>query len=201
MACVTSIDLRVALAPEATYRTLVERPAPTSWRCVCSRPLLTLIVLAVCLPLSATHTVTLKLITLTAVGWSFVLVVQFGLAMFTVGAARGRSVSLTRALELWFLGHVPYTAWLLVVPVLSVTGAWMQPLLGLTFVVPVVWSTLVETAYCRAVLHSTPADARRRVALHQALMLAIVVAMVLWAVGGPNNLVAFGSRMAVRLRG
>jgi Na+/phosphate symporter len=66
--------------------------------------------------------------------------------------------------------------------------------MGLSVVVPLVWTTSIVSAFCRVVLGLSPAAARRRVALHLVLVVCVGGAVVVWAAGGPAALLSYGLR-------
>ena len=171
-----------------------------SWGRVAARLILTALLLGVVVPIMATHTVTIQLVAVSALAWCFVPIAQLLMAMLTIVPARGRTVSVARALDLWFAGHLPYTAWLLLLPVIvRVSAAAQIDLVVITFAAAIVWATSVEIAFARVVLGDPPATARRRVVLHQALMLGLVGAGVLWAAGGVAPITSFIARTVARL--
>jgi hypothetical protein len=196
-----SPDLQVALNPETSYRRLVAEGGEPSWLRVAARLAVLTLTFAVIVPIMATHAVTMSLVGLSALAWCFVPIVQTALALVTVGPARGRTMSLARAFELWFAGHLPYTAWILLLPILTRLGDFLQIdfIVVVTFAAAVVWASFIETAYCRVVLNASPSAARARVSAHQALMLVIVAGGVVWA-SSAGGIASFLANAAARIR-
>jgi len=185
-----SSDLQLALTPEASYRRLVAERGEASWARLLARLALVTLTFAVIVPIMATHTITFALAGWSALAWCFVPLVQAALALVAIGPAHGRTMSLGRAFELWFAGHVP---WLLLLPATIRVGELLQAdLVIVTFAAAIVWATFIETAYCRVVLNASPSSARGRVTIHQALMLAMIAAGGLWAAsaGGIESFLA-----------
>jgi hypothetical protein len=180
-----SIDARVALAPEDTYRQLVPEVTQPRWWQALARPALVLLALALVMSIMATHSVTASLLLTSAIAWSAVVLIQIAAALVTIGSAAGRRVGFARALDLWFAGHLPYSAWILLLPLITASHT-ISPLdvIAVTFIVPTVWTTFIATAYCRVVLGATAGRARWRVAAHQLVTLTVTAALALWAAGG-----------------
>jgi hypothetical protein len=197
---VLSINAQVALAPEGTYRRLVAEPARVRWWHALARPALVLLVMAVALPVMAVRTITVQLVFVSAAAWSLVVLVQIAMALPTIAWAPGRTVSVPRALDLWFAGHLPYSAWILLLPVITSIRPDLPALnmMAITFAVPTVWTTFIITAFCRRVLGAMPAGARWRAALHQVVSIAVVVTLALWAAGGLASVTSYILRMLGR---
>jgi len=193
-------DLQLALQPDATYRQLVGQHAQPSWARVVTRLCFLVLTFAVIVPILATHMITIRLALVSAAAWCFVALIQTAMAFVTIAPARGRTVSLARAFELWFAGHLPYTLWLLLLPAIIRLGQFVRfDFVLVTFAAAIAWASIVETAYCRVVLTASPAAARARVTAHQALMLTLVGAGVLWAAGGVAAIVSFLARTAAQI--
>lgn len=179
-----SIDARVALAPETTYRALIARTTLPGWRAL-ARPALVLLVLAVGLPITAVHDITLDLVVRSAAAWSVIVLAQLAIGSAVIASAPRRHVSFSRALDLWFAGHLPYSVWILLLPfVTAVPFGSPHELIGISAIAPLVWTTFIVGAFCRVVLDVTPAGARRRVVLHLAMVSIVGSALVIWSAGG-----------------
>jgi hypothetical protein len=101
-------------------------------------------------------------------------------------------VGFVSALDLWFAGHLPYSVWLLALPILNETPvATPHEAMALSIVIPLVWTTFIVTAFCRVVLGLTPAAARWRAGFHLVLVLILGGTLVLWAAGGPVALLSY----------
>src|SRR5262249_28091241 len=118
ISAVFSTDARVAFAPDSTYRALIARTTLPAWRALV-RPALVLLVLAVSLPITAVHAITLDLVLRTALTFSVIVVVQLAIGAIVIASAPAPRVSFARALDLWFAGHLPYSLWILLLPVVT----------------------------------------------------------------------------------
>ena len=152
---------------------------------IASRILLIALVVGTSSAVAATERVTAALVLAGALGWSFVPGLQLLTGLLLVGATRRDRLT---ALERYFDMHWPWSLWilgasmaLLMLPVTRTFGVWI----AMTAAVPLIWTVGLLIGYCRDVLQMPPAQARRRVALHQiatyAIMLAYInAAVALW---------------------
>ena len=161
----SSDAVRVALAPTRAYSELVGQPhAPSSWFHALAGPALYGLVLGAALSIAATHVASVVGVVSVALFWSFVPAVQLFTAWIV---CRNPSVpiELPRAIELFFLIHLPWSMWLIA----AAAGTfWFAPgptlVQGvvITALVPLVWTPVMIAAFCRAVLGCSVRDARRR---------------------------------------
>jgi hypothetical protein len=63
----------------------------------------------------AVQRITVALFASSIVSFGFVVLIQMAVGAGIIVSAGSRRASMTRALDLWFAGHVPYSLWLLVV--------------------------------------------------------------------------------------
>jgi hypothetical protein len=180
-----SLDAQVAIAPEATYQQALTGRTPIRWWAALRRPALVLLVIAVMVPIMAVQRVTISLVATTAVSWSFVLAIQIVVAVGVIASAPARRVSMLRALDLWFAGHLPYSLWMLMM------FAWMGTstssslrLLVISALVPAVWTARIVSAFCRVVLGASRWGAVWRSIVHFVVSWAIGLTYVAWAAGG-----------------
>lgn len=196
-----STDVHVAFAPETTYRALIAQTTLPAWRALL-RPALVLLVLAVSLPITAVHNITLDLVLRSAVMFSVIVLLQLGIGAVVIASASARRVSFARALDLWFAGHLPYNLLILFLPFVTAVpiGPADSPheLMGLSAIAPLVWTPFIVAAFCRVVLGLTPSGARLRVILHMAMVFIVAAALVVWAAGG---VAALSSYMLRRVNG
>jgi hypothetical protein len=152
------------------------------------RPLLVAIVLGMAVSIYATRRVTLGLALSAILTWSFAVAVQaLAAAALVMSSARRRS-SLPSALDLFFMGHGPWSLWLIA------AAAWsallprpdkMDMIVAASAVVPIAWTAVIVFAFCRTVLHDEPRVAVIRTLFHQSLIwtfTAVYIAVVvqLW---------------------
>ncbi len=190
------LDLRLALAPRETYRQLVAEREPGSWLRTIERLTLVAVIVGLCITLSSARTVPLDLVLTGLLIWSFVPVLQLLAAIALTSMPRTRTVSLARALELLFIGHLPWSLWLLLVSGVEgfASDAVPQSVELLSLVIPGVWTALIVSAFCRTVLGCTPRVARLLTAGHQAATWMLVFTYVLLTSGVWPRIVALVGR-------
>src|SRR5262245_1284183 len=156
-----------------------------SWLRAVERPALLALTIAIAVTLSSAGRVPLGLVLMGIVCWSFVPMVQWLIGVIIIGRARGRPISMPRALELLFAGHLPWSLWILTMSGLS---AFTPATLGipaqiLTLIVPAVWTTTILFAFCRTALGCSLVRARRLTTAHQTMTWIVVGAYVLLVSG------------------
>src|SRR5262245_19305327 len=143
------LDLRLALAPYETYRQLVAEREPGSWLRTIERLALVALIVGLCVTLSSARTVPLDLVLTGLLIWSFVPVLQLLAAIALTAMSPTRTVGLARALELLFIGHLPWSLWVLMVS--GIEGfapdspQWVELI---SLVIPGVWTALIVFAFC-----------------------------------------------------
>jgi hypothetical protein len=186
-----SSDARVAFRPEATYHTLLTETTSSPWVALW-RPALVLLVIAVGVSITAVHQITISLLLTTAAAWGSVVVIQMAIGAAVIASAPSRRVGFAHALDLWFAGHLPYSLWVLALPIVTVVPVGTpHELMGMSAVVPLVWTMFIVAAFCRAVLGLTATEARWRTAMHFVLVLIVISTVVIWAAGGPAALLSY----------
>jgi hypothetical protein len=182
---IASDELLVALRPDATYRELLARDTHVAWRRALRRPAFVAFLIGSVATAAATGHVSAAALASTTVAWSFAVALQLAVGAAVILSAPTRRVSMPRAMDLWFAGHLPWSLWLLLVSVVLrvSTSAGTEEVL-LTLVVPMAWTAFIASAFCRIVLGATPRGARLRAAAHQSVTLALVLSYVAWSAGG-----------------
>ena len=190
------LDLRLAIAPLATYRQLVADPEPGSWWRTIERLALVALIVGLCVTLSSARTVPLGLVLMGVLIWSFVPLLQMLAAIALSTIPSSRPVSLARALELLFIGHLPWSLWILIVSGLEgfTSKAFPQSLELLSLLIPAVWTAVIVSAFCRVVLGCTSAVARRLTAGHQAVTWTLFMTYVFLTSGLWPRIVALVGR-------
>lgn len=165
------LDLRLALAPFDTYRSLMAERVRGSWLRALERPALVAVIIGISVTMASARRVSIGLVLMGILCWSFVPIIQFAIGAVIIGRAHGRPTTMPRGLELLFIGHLPWSLWVLIMLGLST----FTPLpLGLavqvlSLVPPLVWTTTIVFAFCRTVLGCAPARARLFTVTHQAM--------------------------------
>jgi len=119
-----------------------------------------LLTIAVVIPVMSVQRVTMGLVAVAAVSWSFVVAIQIAVAVGVIMSARERRIDLVPALDLWFAGHLPYSLWMLAVAALATSSGLVDPMfLFATAVVPSAWTAWIVAAFCRRVLGNSPSTA------------------------------------------
>jgi hypothetical protein len=180
-----SDEVAVALAPARTYARLVGRRAPVNgWRAV-ERPALVLVVIGTSLAIAATTRVTATLVASAMLTASFTIIVQLIAAALLVASRRARPVTTATAIDLLFAGHAPWSLWVLVTSLWAGTDLFFSlRIMGVTMLVPLVWTVVVMRAFCLEVLETTPRGASLRTLAHQAVIWGFGVSYVAFASGG-----------------
>jgi len=164
-------DLRLALSPTETYRQLIAEPVRGTWLRALERPALVAVIIGAGVTLSSARRVSLGLVLMGIVCWSFVPLVQWLIGLVIIGRARDDAMSVPRRVELLFAGHLPWSlSTLVMVGLYTFTrlpiGVAAQ---ALGLLVPAVWTTVIISAFCRTVLGCPPARAHVLTAAHQAM--------------------------------
>ena len=141
-----------------------------------------LLVLGTVIALVSTGSATLQTVASAASYWLIVPLIQFALAFLLVITAPERRVSAARAVELMWVGHLPWTLWLLAVAILLALHAGVTLVMAAAALIAAAWRGVVVCALCREVLGSSPRSAVIRASLHQAAALAIIFLYAGWAV-------------------
>jgi len=133
------------------------------------RPALAALVIGAAIAMGATGHVTPRLLLSTTLCWAFVVLLQVGIALPLIGGPSRPTVGLSRAIDLFFASHAPWSVWLLAAAVWapSPLGRPLMPVL-VSAPVPLVLTIRMINAYFREVLELDPRDARARTILHQA---------------------------------
>lgn len=182
---VVSPEVRLSLAPAATYRGLLADEATSSWPRTLRRPAVVLLVMAVVVPIMATQRVTIGLVLTAALSWSFVVAIQLLVGAAVIASAPARRIDFPRALDLWFGGHLPYSLWLLLAAAaMGSARADSMALFIASALIPSLWTTVIVAAFCETVLRTSRAGARWRATAHFLVAWAIGLSYVAWAAGG-----------------
>jgi hypothetical protein len=201
-----SDELRVALSPSRAYERLVgvaggADGATLSNAAVARGPLArmatVLLLYGIVGSTIATGRIRFDLLAIVAASFSFVLVMQLfaALVLMASAPAAARRVSRTRALDLWFAGHLPYSLWLMAM------GAWilvirsLPPLASVPLIlVPAIWTWVIGRAFCAVVLGNGATGARWRLAGHQVIVWSAMALYLLSAAGGSAGMTSYVER-------
>ena len=137
---------------------------------------LTALILGTATAVAATGRVTAALVVSGAVMWSFVPVIQLLTGLVLV---RGAAIGGRDALSRYFASHAPWSLWILAAAAFAVLVS--NPFSWVLLVLPTAAVPMVLTArrllrLCRTEFGFASALARRRVAVHQASTMAVILA-------------------------
>lgn len=186
-----STELRLALSPASTYRALAAARADATWRATFASPAFSLLLIGVLVSIIATGRVTLPLVGTLALSWAFAVLIQALAAAVIVGSSGRRAVSRRRAFELLFLAHAPWSLWLLGVTALSLWSGQLpaNAIFAATILVPIAWTAVLLSAFCREVLGTGRRGARLRTLAHQAIVWGCAVQFAAMVAGSWNRLI------------
>ena len=180
-----SHDLLLMVAPSRTYGRLLETSAARGWSSVFGRCLLIASIIGAAIAIATTKRITIGLLLSLTLCWSFAVVLQFAAAAALGASSKRRNVSLAAAVDLIFLGHAPWSLWLIAMAMWSAfspTGAHFTDGMMLTALIALGWRSAIIFAFCRRVLQASTTGALLRTALHQAVILFFIFLYAAWAV-------------------
>jgi hypothetical protein len=188
-----SPDLHVMARPARTYAAAMAASPPGRSAAI-RRPALAALLIGAGTAVSSTGHLTLGLLISGVICWSFVPILQVMTAAAIMRPRGSQPIPLGRRLDLWFMGHAPWSVWIVAATCLlaNAPGTWRVewPLIA-TAIIPIVWTSIIAAAFCRVVLGDPPGVARARVALHQGITWTIAVIYVAYAVALWPRVVAF----------
>jgi hypothetical protein len=168
-----SNDFLVMLRPARTFRALAAQDARSSWGRVAGRAAFVALVIGAATSIAATGRGTLGLVASGTLCWSFVPALQIATASALVRFAPHRPHHMARSIELLFVGHGPYSLWLLLsaswLILVEAEDLYVNPYMTLSAAIPLAWTVSIVYAFCRTVLELSPRDAVLRTLLHQGL--------------------------------
>jgi hypothetical protein len=188
-----SEDLHVMAAPREAYAEALRQPAGGSWLAV-RRPAVVALVVGTGSAFSATGHVTIGLLVSGFVCWSFVPLLQMATAGAIMRSSRSRVLPFGRRIDLWFMGHMPWSLWILAATLAMGTApkGWRVewPII-VSALIPIAWTSVIAASFCRVVLGDTSRVARARTALHQAVTWTIALIYIGYAVALWPRIAAF----------
>ena len=179
-----SPEIQVLISPERAYAAFAGPTRGGAWTAV-RRPLFVALVQGVVISMVATRTVAAPVVLSVTLAWAIAIVIQFTAATLLIVSAPQRQVNVAHALDLFFLGHAPWTLWLLAC---GAALTWASAVSGLpwiavvTMIVPGIVTARIVAAYSRVVLRLSRRAARARTAVHQGAMWAVFVLFIASAI-------------------
>jgi hypothetical protein len=140
--------------------------------------------------IATTGRLTLELAATLAVAWGFSVLIQVAAAAAVVGSARQPRVGRRRAFQLFFLGHVPWSLWMLAATASAIVldNIPLTPLAATMFA-PLVWTLAIVAAFGREVLGLDRRGAIIRAAWHQAIVWGLALQVAAMAAGSWGRLI------------
>jgi hypothetical protein len=180
-----STELQLAIAPARTYGRLVDNGeggragalAPIAFSALAT---------GLTVAFLASRWASVELVATTASSWGFTLALQLVGACAVILPGQ-RRVGLPRAFELFFLGHAPWTLWMLAVGALAIAGRGAFGAITaviLSGLLPTIWTAVIVAAFSRTVLDAGRVGAWLRALVHLLLIWAFALAYIAWAAGG-----------------
>jgi hypothetical protein len=191
-----SPDVRVAFGPSRAYAELVRHNASGRLLAI-RRPALVAVILASSLGIMATGRLDASLLASLLVCWSFAPILQLLAARVIVASTPSRAVSVARALDLLFMGHVPWSLWLIALAAIGASDLDSDVLrIGGMVSAPVVaaWTAWIIRAFCLEVLRTSNRGAIVRTLAHQALIWTVTGLYISVAIQAWPRLVAIVAR-------
>ena len=122
--------------------------------------------------MSSARRVPVGLVTMGIMCWSFVPMIQWIIGAVVIGRVYGRPMSMTRCLELLFVGHLPWSLW-----ILARFGATAFTAVNIgrasevsSLLIPGLWTTIIVFAFFRMALGCSVTRARNLTIVHQGLI-------------------------------
>jgi hypothetical protein len=178
-----SHEVRVMLAPAATFRAVLADPVRVGWLGVLKRPALFALIVGTVTAVCSTGRVTLGLVLSGTICWSFVSAVQMAVACVVIATSRHRT-DVPRSLDLFFIGQGPWSVWLLAVAAWTALTPPTQPIqqaILISAAIPLAWTVVIINAFFRIVLQHSRDEAIARTCWHQGLIWLVVGAYVMVA--------------------
>lgn len=176
------------LSPRRAYAEVAGEPGRGGILVALRRPAFVALVQGVAITMAATGTVAAPVLASVTICWSTALVLQLAAAIVLIRSAQLPRPGTARAIDLLFLGHAPWSLWLLIFSAamtLAPSAAVLRWTAMFAMVVPAALTARIVVAFNEIVLHADRRRAVRRAAVHQALMLGalglyVAAAIQLW---------------------
>ena len=173
--------VRVSSHPASAYTELAREPEPDRFL---ELPLLAALLLGIVFAVADAGRPSLRLVAGCAVAWSFVPALQIASVAASLLAFARRRPSLRRAIHLHFLGHLPWSLWVIALAAIaSATApqheADLWKLLFATVAVPFLWSRAIGWHFFRRVYGLGQGGAVLASLFHLAIVLGSILGFFL----------------------
>lgn len=173
-----SSEVHVMLAPARAYAMYATRAGRGGLWIAIRRPLFVSLIQGVAISMVATHTVSAPVLVVVTLCWTIATAVQIVASLIAIGSMSHPHIGTARAIDLWFMGHAPWSLWLLAWAAI-LTWGWvasgMPWIAVLTMAVPAAITYRIVVAFGEQVLRADRRDAVRRAVLHQVLIWTILI--------------------------
>lgn len=185
-----SSEMRLMIAPRDTYARLARVPSNIGPVRALRRPLVAAIALGVSVAIAATGHAPPALVLSATVCWSLAVAIQAAIAIALIAGPARRTVGVSRAFDLFFASHAPWSLWFLAAAAWapSPVGRPLTPVL-VAAAAPILLTPRMIAAFFREVLEMDPREAMARTAAHQAITWLVFLALAGWAVALPPRVV------------
>ena len=189
-----SAELRLIVDPNGTYAALARADGRIGPLAALRRPLLAAVVIGAVAALLSTRHVTPALMLSTTIVWSVVIVFQIAVALAMIAPGAYRTVGTSRALDLFFASHAPWSLWMLVIVIWHPSSAdrTLNPVL-LSMLVPAALTVRMIAAFFRQVMEMDLRDAVARTIVHQAITWTTLILLFAFAVAVPPRAIEWFS--------
>jgi hypothetical protein len=188
---IASPAFRAISKPRETYAEALHAPGAESVWAAARRPCLVAVIQGVAISMAATESVALPVVASVTAYWAPAVLVQVVAALVLIqsGPAIARSgetspvrrLPVAGALDLFFLGHAPWSLWLLLsagVMVFAPSVSMLRWIVMVGMIVPAAATARIVAAFSQVVLGYTRRESVRRTILHQALTLGLLVVYI-----------------------
>ena len=178
-----SLEARVMAGPARAFREIASEPGGSGPWIALRRPLFLALVLGCVVSLATSGVLTLRLVGPATLYWAFVPLVEV-LALAAVTWRRRGGLFSPRLVDVFFVGHGPWTLYLLALAAMVVflppQRAWEMlttwGVAGLALVVA--WSVYIDFCFFRHLCRASRGAASRTLVLHRLLTWLVVIAIV-----------------------
>jgi hypothetical protein len=178
-----SPEVRVLLGPSAAFRELVVAPtAGPVWTSM-RRPLLLLLFMGCTVSLQASGRLSTRLVFDGMVAFAFVPIFEL-IALAFVYRRTPRRVTMSQAIDVFFVANAPWLLWLLLLNVWrsALTPSQASTMLGVPYylmplsLIPMaIWTSYIDLQFFREVFSSPPDVARRELMLQRVISWAGII--------------------------
>lgn len=174
-----SPEIRVVLAPARAYALYAPAHIRSGPWIAIRRPLFVALIQGVAISMIATRTVAAPVVISLTICWMAVVLIQVVAALIVIGSSSRRGVPRSRAIDLFFVGHAPWSLWILAV---AAVFTWLThvslTLVLLSALAPAALTARTIRAFAESVLGAPRSEAIRRTVLHQSFIWTVAIVLI-----------------------